>query len=130
MHVPIQVLLQPWPKADGAPLLQTVLHVLKSVATGSNSQTGSFVPGPGAAGEDAADGDPECQVAVDNIGEHLLTTSPSQSPLSSPARNTSSYSAGELNQRQRLSSSRNNAEQSDANFSAVRLAARMVIFAN
>lgn len=110
MRVPAKTLLKPWPQPKSTPLLETVFRVLKSVASGSNSNgTPSVV----------RSSDSDTDIAVDNIGEHMSTLSPAQSPLSSPTKEG-------YNQRSPNVKTTSAPGENEANIRSVRLAARMV----
>lgn len=105
------ILLQPCSQPDSPPLLTTVFRVLQAVATGSAS-----VPAVG------RPLDLETDAPVDNIGEHLSTRSPPQSPISSPSKNPSDG----YNQRGATMKTTATPSEAEANLRSVRLAARMV----
>lgn len=112
MRVPSKILLKPWPQSKSPPLLETVFRVLKSVATGSNSGGNASVNRPS---------EGEADQPIDNIGEHLSTLSPPQSPLSSPTKES-------YNQRSPNVKTASAPGENEANLRSVRLAARMVGF--
>ena len=114
MKVPADVLLQPWPQADSAPLLETVFRVLKNVANGTTSEPQASSGG----GYRKADAAEPTDAPVDNVAEHVYASSPLHSPPASPMKNWTSASS---NVRSGVASAEN-----DANLKAVRLAARMV----
>lgn len=111
MRVPAESLLKPLAQPKSPSLLETVFRVLKSVATGSNVNGGYTMANRPL---DFGDADP----SVDNVGEHLLTLSPTQSPLSSPTKDG-------YNQRSTAKTIPAPGEN-EANIRSVRLAARMV----
>lgn len=113
MRVPAESLLKPLVQPKSPSLLETVFRVLKSVATGSNVGGGGHVVENRPL--DIGDADP----SIDNVGEHLSTLSPSQSPLSSPTKD--GYNFRSTNAKTIPSPGEN-----EANIRAVRLAARMV----
>lgn len=114
MRVPAESLLKPLVQPKSPSLLETVFRVLKSVATGSNVGGGGHVVENRPL--DIGDADP----SIDNVGEHLSTLSPSQSPLSSPTKD--GYNFRSTNAKTIPSPGEN-----EANIRAVRLAARMVM---